>query len=156
MTTTEIVLQVVRDVLTKHLRSDWSDRTYACQGCKDDADAALQQRLQTHPDDWHEAREQYVLATKPDWTMEQYIEHVVEEVNTALRQAEDEHEPLYALDLLVRTHNALFKAHVLTIADLRRLLADLEQGTRDLPRGVGAKGLSEMKSELARWDARRM
>jgi hypothetical protein len=72
-------------VLADHVRGDWSDRTYSCQGCRQRFEEGSQERWEAMTTDAerYAHRAELNRYMKPDWSLADYNAHVAEHLVTA-------------------------------------------------------------------------
>lgn len=77
---------LIETVLAAHVRGDWSDRTYTCQGCSERTQAEVDAEWAIAVDEFHrrELRSRLNRASKPDWTLAEYHAHVAAHIAAAL------------------------------------------------------------------------
>ena len=73
-------------VLADHMRGDWSDRTYCCEGCRRRFENESQARWEAMTTDAERYAHRAELGRyiKPDWTMADYNAHVAEHLSPAI------------------------------------------------------------------------
>ena len=66
-------------VIADHRRADWSDRTYACAGCRQRAEAVPVPAGETE-EQVRERWEKHQKVIKPDWSFADYNAHLAEQI----------------------------------------------------------------------------
>lgn len=80
------VASIIMKVLAEHIEGRWSDGTSACRGC---ADRFLEENERAEgmsAEEIREARSAYMKLSHPRWSLNQWHEHVTENIMNALRQ----------------------------------------------------------------------
>lgn len=78
--------EVLAETALAHIRGDWSDRTYNCQGCaqrvEDEVEAAWPTMSHAERVEHHN---RCAEVRKPDWTLAEYAAHLGAEQARAVR-----------------------------------------------------------------------
>lgn len=75
--------EVLSSVLADHVRTDWSDGTYACGGCKAKNPNAWKLEGETE-EEAKERRDRYDKILYPGWSLSDYNAHVARNMVRAL------------------------------------------------------------------------
>lgn len=80
MSAPESLRDEVAAVLAEHARSDWSDSTFACTGCRQRFERETQAEWEslTTREQQMEYRERLGAHIKPDWSLAEYHQHVAD------------------------------------------------------------------------------
>lgn len=76
----------IRKALMEHAPVKWSDGTYSCPGCKRSAEAAAEEAIGKYGRQDERAREAIRAshrAAYPEWTYEQWVDHIVDVTSRA-------------------------------------------------------------------------